>query len=533
MQETKTPAKKIRAPDTLSQLDQIRLAAESDLETFIRLVSPKQVVGSVHADLCRWWTRQDKKQFQLVLLPRDHGKSRMIAYRVAWEITRRPWIRVLYISATSNLAEKQLKFIKDLLTSKVYQRYWPEMINPIESEREKWTNGEISVDHPRRKEEAVRDPTIFTGGLTTTLTGLHCDIAVLDDIVVGDNAYTEEGRGRVRAQYSLMSSIEGAEAEEWVCGTRYHPKDLYSDMMEMMETLYDENGEETGEEVAIYEKFERQVEDRGDGTGEFLWPRQQRSDGMWFGFDRTILAKKRAKYLDRTQFRAQYYNDPNDPGEMRINRNKFQYYDKKFLEHDGPNWYYSGNKLNVFASVDFAYSTSKRSDYTAIVVLGVDKNHNYYILEIDRFKTDKISEYYEHILDLHVKWEFHKIAAEVTAAQQAIVEELKASYIRPNGLALSVVPVKPTRHQGSKEERLAAILEPKYDNNAVWHYKGGNCQVLEDELISTHPAHDDCMDALATAIELSVPPIGRQSRDRQTNQGNVIYNSRFGGVSFR
>jgi phage terminase large subunit-like protein len=455
----------------------------------------------------------------------------MIAYRVAWEITRRPWIRILYISATANLAEKQLKFIKDIFTSSIYRRYWPEMVNTNEGQREKWTNTEISVDHPLRKEEAVRDPTVFIGGLTTSLTGLHCDIAVLDDIVVYENAYTEEGRSRVKSQYSLLSSIEGADAEEWVCGTRYHPKDLYADMAQMDEELYDNHGEVVGSEP-IYEIFERQVEDRGDGTGEFLWPRQQRSDGVWFGFDRKILAQKRGKYLDRTQFRAQYYNDPNDPGEMRVERSKFQYYEKKFLTYDNYHWYYQGNRLNVFASVDFAYSHSKRADYTAIVVIGVDAKGNIYVLDIDRFKTDKISEYYDHILDLHNKWDFRKLAAEVTAAQAAIVRELKDSYIRPNGLALSVVEVKPTRHQGTKEERLAAILEPKYDNQAVWHYMGGNCQVLEDELISTHPPHDDCMDALATAIEISIPPSGAGMREKQRNIGNVIYNSRFGGVSF-
>ena len=516
----------------ISATDQVREAAEASFEKFIRLVAPKQVLGSVHEELAQWWTRQDRKQFQLVLLPRDHGKSRMIAFRVAWEVTRKPWIRILYISATSNLAEKQLKFIKDIFESPIYRKYWPEMINPNINDREKWTNTEISVDHPRRKEEAIRDPTIFTGGLTTTLVGLHCDIAVLDDIVVGDNAYTEEGRQKVLTQYSYLASIEGADAQEWVCGTRYHPKDLYSEMMNMGEELYDDDGIPTGEVAPIYEKFERQVEDQGDGTGEFLWPRQMRSDGTWFGFDRKILAIKRGKYPDRTQFRAQYYNDPNDPGEMRINRDKFQYYDKSFLSHSEGNWYYNGHKLNVFASIDFAYTLSKRSDYTSIVVIGVDSDFNIYILDIDRFKSDRISEYFEHILTLHTKWDFHKLAAEVTAAQNAIVEELKASYIRPYGLYLSIVPIKPTKHQGSKEERLAAILEPKYDNNAVWHYKGGNCQVLEDELISTHPPHDDCMDALATAIEICVPPTGRQARDRQRNMGNVIYHNRFGGVRF-
>lgn len=513
-----------------SREDQIRELAENDLESFIRLIAPKQVLGAVHQELCRWLTRQGHKTHQLVLMPRDHGKSRFIAFRVAWEITRRPDIRVLYISATSDLAQKQLKFIKDILTSSVYRRYWPEMINPEEGKREKWTNNEISVDHPKRKEEAVRDPTVFTGGLTTSLTGLHCDIAVLDDVVVYENAYTDEGRRKVQSQYSLLSSIEGADAMEWVVGTRYHPKDLYGDMLGMRETKYDSKGIETGEEEEIYEVFERQVEDAGDGTGEFLWPRQQRSDGAWFGFDRETLAKKRGKYLDRTQFRAQYYNDPNDPGELRISRDKFQYYDKKYLKQSDGHWWMKGEKINVFASVDFAYTMNKRSDFTAIVVVGVDRHNNTYVLDIDRFKTDRISEYFEHILAMYKKWNFRKLAAEVTAAQQTIVTDLKVNYFQPMGLFLSIVEIKPTRHQGSKEERIAAVLEPRYDNMSMWHYQGGYCQTLEDELVLSHPPHDDCSDALATAISIASAPAGASIHTR--DRTNIVFHPKFGGVAF-
>ena len=125
-------------------------------------------------------------------------KSALVAFRVAWEITRNPAIRVLYISSTANLATKQLKFIKDILTSKTYRRYWPEMINEDEGKRELWTQNEIAVDHPKRKAETVRDPTIFTAGLTTGITGMHCDIAVMDDVVVKENALTEEGRSKRR-----------------------------------------------------------------------------------------------------------------------------------------------------------------------------------------------------------------------------------------------------------------------------------------------------------------------------------------------
>src|SRR5665213_1951350 len=118
------------ASDNKNKKDAIREAAEASLETFIRLV---------HQELLLWLTRQDHKSHQLVLLPRDHQKSAMLGYLAAWKVVRNPSIRILYISSTANLAIKQLKFIKDILTSNRVRYYWPELINPNESDREKWT----------------------------------------------------------------------------------------------------------------------------------------------------------------------------------------------------------------------------------------------------------------------------------------------------------------------------------------------------------------------------------------------------------
>ena len=508
-------------------LEEIRQAAESDLSTFISLVAPEQVLGQCHEDVISWWTREDAKSHQLLLFPRDHGKSRLIAYRVAWELTKDPTLRVLYISATANLAEKQLSFIKGILTSPIYRRYWPEHVNEEEGKRTRWTVSEISLDHPLRKKENIRDPSVFTGGLTTSLTGLHCDIAVLDDIVVYENAYTLEGREKVKSQYSLLSSIEGSDAREWVVGTRYHSKDLYNDLMQMVEDIYDDNGEKETEQ-SIYEVLEKAVESEGDGAGEFLWPRQKRKDGKWFGFDRQILAKKRGQYLDRGQFRAQYYNDPTDPDNVPVCREKFQYFERKFLTRDNGVWYYKSNRLNVFAAVDFAFSLSKKADYTAIVVIGIDSENNVYVLDIDRFKTDRINDYFDHILQLVMKWSFRKIRAEVTVAQSAIVRQLK-DLIRQHGLSLSVDEFRPNKSQGNKQERISAVLEPRYDNLQIWHYKGGNTQYLEEELSTRNPAHDDVIDALASAVDMAIKPSSSVIRNKKSN---IIWaNSKFRGAA--
>lgn len=510
-----------------SLVDLTREKAEGSLLAFIRLVAPYRHLGLIHEELIEWMTKQDSKSHQLVLMPRDHMKSALMAYRVAWRITRDPTVRILYISSTANLAEKQLKMIKDVLTSKKYRQYWPDMVKFDEGQRSKWTQSEIAVDHPLREKEGIRDSTVFTGGLTTSLTGLHCDVAVLDDVVVQENAYTEEGREKVEGQYSLLASIEAAEAEEWVCGTRYHASDLYSKLIVMEEETFDVEGNLAGTEP-VYEVFHRQVEDKGDGTGEFLWPRSARPDGKFFGFTKEILAKKKAQYIDKTQFYAQYYNDPNRLEDALIKPDRFQYYEREHLVNRMGKWHVRGRPLNVYAAADLAYTVKKNSDFTAIVVIGLDFEGFIYLLEIDRFKTEKISEMYEHVRNLHIKWGFRKIRMEMVASQSVIVQEIKNVYLRPEGLNLSIDEFYPPTREGAKEQRMEAVLQPRYESLSMWHYRGGNCQLLEEELKMRFPPHDDIKDALSCAIEIAIPP---KDMGRKKLEGNVVYHPRFGGVA--
>ena len=501
--------------------DEIREAAEADLWTFAQLLHPERVYGDVHKEAFRFLQHTSNPN-SLLLLPRAHMKSHCIAVWAAWKITIEPETTILYVSATSTLAEAQLYAIKNILTSAKYQAYWPEMIHPDEGKREKWSNGAIAVDHPKRKKEGVRDMTVVAAGLTTNTTGLHADVIIADDVVVPDNAYTEEGRRKVSAAMSQMASILNTGGVVKACGTRYHPADQYSLWKAQTLTEYDDVTGDLLGEAPLWDIMEKVVE----VNGVFLWPRAARDDGKLFGFDRTELARISAMYTDRTQFYAQYYNDPNDPESNRVDESKFQYYDQRNIKQLGGDWYFKDRKLNIVAAIDFAYTIGRKSDYTAIVVIGMDYDNNIYILDMDRFQTDKISEYYSHIERLHVKWEFRKLRAEVTAAQSIIVGDLK-DRIRDSGLFISIDAHKPNRHTGSKEERIAAVLEPRYDAMKIWHYKGGHTPALEEEVVLARPQHDDLKDCLASAIELITPPKGRSSNTERKERPK--FHSRFGG----
>ena len=501
----------------------IRERAENDLNFFIKLIAPHRMLGAVHEELCLWWERDGAKDNQLVLMPRDHQKSVMVAYRVVQWITKHPDATVLYVSATADLAEKQLKFIKDVLESEIYRFYWPEMLNPNENKRERWAADEIAVDHPKRKAEGVRDPSVKAVGLTANTTGLHCTVAVLDDVVVPGNAYTEKGRADVEAFYSQLSSIETTGAKEWVVGTLYHPNDLYKELIEMTEVYYNEATDEDVE-VLVYEIFEKVVET----NGEYLWPKQRRADGKTFGFDERELARKKAKYLDITQFYAQYYNNPNAVETNYLSKDHFQYYNREAVRNVSGTWYVGDRMLNVYAAIDFAYTVSSTADYTALVVIGVDEDNNIYVLDIDRFRTNKISTMYEKVMASYKKWKFRKLRAEVVAAQSLIVQQFR-EFMRTQSVVFTIDEYHPPRNM-KKQERIATTLEPRYTNKWVWHYKGGNCQVLEEELVMTNPEHDDVKDAFASAVEIAKPPIGNTKR--WGNKNVVPISSRFGGVAF-
>ena len=133
------------------------------------------------------------------------------------------------------------------------------------------------------------------------------------------------------------------------------------------------------------------------------------------------------------------------------------------------------------------------------------------------------------MFELQNRWDFRKARVEVSVAQAAIVRDLKDSYIRPRGIPLVLDEYRPSRHEGNKEERIRATTLPRYENKSVWHYRGGNCQILEDELIASKPEHDDILDALTAAIDIAKPPLGRHHR--KSKRENVIYHSRFGGIA--
>lgn len=518
-------------PEELA-LDELRQACHDSLWVFAQTVEPHRVYGPCHEELFNWWQLNEMEGIDndLALMPRDHQKSHCIAVRCAWKIYRNPAIQIMYMCATESLAILQLFDVKQLIESDEFQMLSPDMIHKQEKKREQWSATAFTVDHPIRKEERPRDPTMVAAGIDSNVIGAHCNVLVKDDVVVDKNSMTETARAKVSSKAGHMSSILTTDGMEWAVGTRYHPKDHYQDMIDMVEEEYDDNDQMIGTRK-VYSIHERQVET----NGSFLWPRQARaSDGKMFGFDLRQLARKKAKYAkDMRNFFCQYYNDPNAINDGGIDKSMFLYYDQERIVKKRGKWYYGKKQLTVVGCQDFAYSVRTGSDWTCFIVLGIDIDKNIYVLDIDRYQTKKPSVYWKHTEAMYIKWGFRWVKAEAVAAQAVIIEALK-EYAEQEATPIRFKSYKPGSHDGSKEERIAQTLEPLYESGRMYHARGGNWLLLEEELENDRPPHDDIKDTLHIGVsfdKLKPPPPEDDSRTRdvRTSLYDGAGHSRFGG----
>ena len=531
-----------------SKREELRKLYENDLFEFAKYVNPHYLYGDVHEEVYSWLQEEHKDDSifeilnKLLLLPRGHLKSHCLATYVCWRLTREPWYTFVYLTAGDDLATVQMAAIKAILTSSQYALLWPDHVKKEEAKRDKWSTREINLDHKSRKERRVRDYSVIIKTLGSSATGLHCDELILDDIVVPQNAYTEAGRKLVEQSVSDFASVKSPGARTKCGGTRYDEKDIYQSFIEATFPVVDRITGEVITEQKLWDIFERQVEDEGDGTGTYIWPRTQSPyDEKFYGFDPQELAIKKAEYVltgHYAQFYSQYYNDTDRTGKEKIDRDSFRYLHRKHLQKIGDSWYAFGKRLEIIAAMDCAWTDdtgnasrdrkAKKPDFTAIVAVGMDEDGFYYVLDVIQFRTSQLRRYYNELMKICNRWNIRKAHIETNAAGKLIKQEVDRM-IKDNGDRVVTYGKPRGRSDGSKEERWALILEPKYEAKQVYHVRCMHIHEAENQLKKARPKHDDIKDAITLAFENAKKPTGRSGNRVGFGKGQQTANSRFGG----
>lgn len=504
-------------------IDNIRLECENSLYTYAQVMFPNRYFGDVHEEMFNFFQRSLEKAMKngegdnaAALIPRDHQKSFCIAVACSWAITKFPWFTVTYVSSNPTLAERQLTVIKNIFRGDSHRELWPEMLNYELDARTKefehkptgsWTKSEICVDHPLRP-KSEKDPTVAATSAKSTNTGAHYKMCIFDDLVTNENYKSAAEREEIKEVYQSYASIATTGSIKWMVGTRYGPNDLYADLQEKEYEVFDDDGNVI-ETRPLWNWFERVVENskNKDGSGTYVWPRMKMEDGSWYGFNQTELSKKKADAFNLELFYAQYYNDPDAASKDRITKDCFMYIQPNMLEQRQNRWFYGSKELKLSCGVDLAFSEGSgvrkvKRDYTAIAVIAWDSDGYLYILDLERFQTDRAEVYYEKLVELHQYWDFREATVETNAGGKVVANFIQDE-CRRAGHTLVIKHQPKNQVQGSKEERNAQLFEPLYRNKSVYHKKGGYTRLLEEELRLTRPPHDDLKDAVWIAVSNS------------------------------
>jgi len=439
----------------------------------------------LHKTVCDFIQDNIETKMCLLLLPRGTFKSSIVTTGFPlWKISKDPATRGMIANATYPMATQFLGQVKDgLAKNEEFRRIY----------------GDYSTNAPIWREDAFaisadsswksKEPTVSALGVGSNYTGKHFDWAILDDLVNRDNIRTIDRIEGVKDFYKdildLVDPSKAGHKRVIVIGTTWHQSDLYSWIMDPENGLRDEFAILR---LPAYGTFDVNNKFVGEwGKDDLLFPTRL----TW-----NVMAGLK-KSQGNSHFSAQYLLDPVPPEDAKFKN--FKFYEPTDIK---------GLRLNKFMSVDPALSEKKEADYSAIVVVGVDAENKWYILDMWRDKVDPHG-LIDQIFYMDAMHMPRTVAIESVAFQRVIQffleDEMKA---RKHKFDIT----KLTHSALSKNDRILG-LQPKYEQGQVYHpkYPRGHRlfkmeKYLRDELERFPRAkNDDLSDALASILEVSYP----------------------------
>lgn len=196
-----------------------------------------------HKELCEFLAATVVSK-QIILLPRNHLKSTLTEAYVLWRLVNNPNLTCFYISVSTDQAKNNLRNIKQPFESNpwfrlLYPETIPKFLQQDENNKyrskmdsEKWGEYEMIIGG-RDPNISERDASVRVRGMDKSITGSHCDLMIWDDPIDEKSVTTHAMREKAKETVRLGRSIIKPGGKTIFIGTRYHPKDLYSWLIDL------------------------------------------------------------------------------------------------------------------------------------------------------------------------------------------------------------------------------------------------------------------------------------------------------------
>lgn len=171
--------------------------------------------------------------------------------------------------------------------------------------------------------------------------------------------------------------------------------------------------------------------------------------------------------------------------------------------------------IGTYAMIDPAISEEETADFTATVVVSVDKNYNAYVRYASRERINP-SRIIDKCFEIDRIFQPLAIGVESVAFQKAIVH-FAAEEMRRRNKFISVCEV-PRNTEQTKHMRIMSLV-PRFEFGSLFLAQGLYDLELE---MGQYPrgAHEDLLDALSSLFSLVAYPAERRTRNDQAPAPN-------------
>lgn len=405
----------------------------------------------------------------LDLWAREHYKSTIITFGLLMsDIFNDPDVTIGIFSHTRPIAKAFLRQImREFQENKILHNSFPDILwGKNVKESPKWSEDDgIIVKRKSNPKEATIEAYGLVDGQPTSK---HFRILMYDDIVVEASVTTPDMIAKtlngLEQSYNLGVTPGGIRR---FAGTRWHYNDAYATLKQRETAIPREHPGRKG----------------GALTGETTFWTEE-------------VHQEKRRDMGAYNYSAQILMEPKEDSLQGFQREWLQFYNNIQTKN-----------LTKYILIDAASSKKKGSDYTAMIVVGLGSDDNYYILDIVRDRLN-LKERADRLFELHRKWKPKQVRYEKYGAM-ADIEHMQ-DRMEKETYHFKITEVGGQIAKADRIKRLLPLFEagriylPKSLHKTNWDKKTEdlvNVFIEEEYLAFPVGSHDDMLDSLARICE--------------------------------
>jgi len=359
--------------------------------------------------------------------PRGSYKTTLCMAYMMRRAIRNPNIRILYVREVHKEAKNILRTMQQFFeeNEKVLA-----LFGHMRSSKWGKTGDEFTV---AGRTLIAPEPTFKSGGVDVSMTGIHPDIIIADDLVTWDNVRTEDGREKTKACIKMLVPLLMGGGTLFIIGTRYAGGDAYDFVMNELK----------GVRVEIIEAGVEMVKDEEEGIVKLVGT-------PTFEHQPISYLQSKLNSMRAADFASQYLNRIISGDTQPFTKEQFRLCT---LHQD------TISTLSGYILTDTATKPEEDACHSVIAVVGMDATDTAYVLDVSVGHWTP-GQFIEEFFDTLGKWglalTIHSQLFEEITMNEVFISAIEEE-ARRRGVRLNIERIKRSGAENRKVQRILGL----------------------------------------------------------------------------